>query len=79
MLSLFQFIPALLFGLLEKGGVPGMAILYNTAFTWVLGSSFFMMGILLNPLSSTKNPFLLNVVGLAMRYMGYTADMAPKK
>lgn len=30
MLSLFQFIPSLLFGLLEKGGVPGMGVLYNT-------------------------------------------------
>lgn len=79
MLSLFQFIPSLLFGLLEKGGVPGMAVLYNTAFTWVMGSAFFMMATLLNPLSITKNPFLLNVVGLSMKYMGYSTDMTPRK
>ena len=29
-ISILQFIPVLLFGLLEKGGVPGMAVLYNT-------------------------------------------------
>jgi hypothetical protein len=96
MLSLFQFVPSLLFGLMEKGGVPGMGILYNTgnpyhdfitscillasiAFTWVLGSAFFMQTLLLNPLASTKNPFLLNVVGLSMKYMGYTSDLAPRK
>jgi hypothetical protein len=30
MLSIIQFIPSVLFGLLEKAGVPGMAVLYNT-------------------------------------------------
>ena len=30
MLSLVQFVPSLLFGVLEKAGVPGMAVLYNT-------------------------------------------------
>jgi hypothetical protein len=30
MLSIIQFIPSLGFGLLEKAGVPGMAIAYNT-------------------------------------------------
>jgi len=30
MLSIIQFVPSLLFGLLEKGGVPGMGVLYNT-------------------------------------------------
>lgn len=78
MLSLFQFVPSLLFGLLEKGGVPGMGVLYNTAFTWVMGSAFFMQALLLNPVSSTKNPFLLNVVGLSMKYMGYSTDMKPR-
>ena len=35
MLSIIQFVPSLGFGLLEKGGVPGMGVLYNTVFTWV--------------------------------------------
>ena len=30
MLSLIQFIPSLLFGFMEKGGVPGMGVLYNS-------------------------------------------------
>ena len=30
MLSIIQFVPSLGFGLLEKAGVPGMAVLYNT-------------------------------------------------
>jgi hypothetical protein len=30
MVSLIQFVPSLGFGLLEKAGVPGMAVLYNT-------------------------------------------------
>jgi len=78
MLSIIQFVPSLLFGLLEKGGVPGMAVLYNTVFLWVMSSSVIMQVLLLNPLSSSKNPFLINVVGWAMRYMNYTPDMAPK-
>lgn len=44
-----------------------------------MGSAFFMQGLLLYPFAATKNPFLLNVVGLSMRYMGYTSDMIPKK
>ena len=32
MISLIQFIPSLTFGLLEKAGVPGMAVLYNTGY-----------------------------------------------
>ena len=78
MLSIIQFVPSLLFGLLEKGGVPGMGVLYNTVFLWVMSSSLIMQILLLNPLSSSKNPFLINVVGWAMRYMNYTPDMAPK-
>ena len=30
MLSIIQFIPSLLLGLLEKGGVPGLGVVYNT-------------------------------------------------
>ncbi len=78
MLSIIQFVPSLLFGLLEKAGVPGMAVLYNTVFLWVMSSALIMQVLLLNPLSSSKNPFLINVVGWAMRYMNYTPDMAPK-
>lgn len=37
MISLIQFVPSLTFGLLEKAGVPGMAVLYNTG----LGISFY--------------------------------------
>jgi hypothetical protein len=44
MLSVIQFVPSLLFGLLEKGGVPGLAIPYNT------GKCCHEM----NPLSSTS-------------------------
>jgi len=79
MLSIIQFLPSLGFGLLEKAGVPGMAVLYNTVFLWVMVSSVFMQILLLNPLASAKNPFIINVVGWAMRYMNYTPDMAPKK
>ena len=78
MLSIIQFIPSLGLGLLEKGGVPGLGVLYNTAFTWVIASSVFMQLLLINPVSSSKNPFLLNVVGWAMRYMNYSPEMRPK-
>ena len=30
MLSIIQFVPSLLLGLLEKGGVPGLGVVYNT-------------------------------------------------
>jgi hypothetical protein len=33
MISIVQFVPSLLFGLMEKAGVPGMAVLYNTGKT----------------------------------------------
>ena len=42
MLSIVQFVPSLLFGLMEKAGVPGMAVLYNTVFVWVMASSLLM-------------------------------------
>lgn len=77
MVSLIQFVPSILFGFLEKGGVPGMAVAYNTVFLWVLVSCLSMQAILLNPVSSSKNPMLINVVGWAMRYMNYTPDMKP--
>ena len=79
MLSIIQFIPSFGFGLLEKGGVPGMGVLYNFSFMWVMGSCFFMMATLLNPVSSSKNPVLINVVGLALRYMGYSPDPSLKR
>jgi len=79
MLSIIQFVPSFGFGLLEKGGVPGMGVLYNFAFTWVMGSCFFMMATLLNPISSSKNPVLVNVVGWALRYMGYSPDPSLKR
>ena len=78
MLSIIQFIPSLGLGLLEKGGVPGLGVLYNTTFTWIIASSVFMQLLLINPVSSSKNPFLLNVVGWAMRYMNYSPEMRPK-
>jgi len=77
MLSIIQFIPSLGFGLLEKGGVPGLAVLYNSVFTWVVASCTIMQFSLLNPISTAKNPFLVNVVGWAMRYMNYSKDMIP--
>jgi hypothetical protein len=77
MLSLVQFLPSLSFGFLEKAGVPGMGIAYNTVFTWEMISCLFMMYVLLNPLEA-KNPMHINVVGWAMRYMNYTPDMVPK-
>lgn len=77
MLSIIQFIPSLGFGLLEKGGVPGMGLAYNTVFLWVMASSVIMQLLLINPISATKNPFLVNVVGWAMRYMNYSPDMRP--
>ena len=79
MLSIIQFIPSFGLGLLEKSGVPGMAVLYNFAFTWVLGSCFFMQATLLNPVSSSKNPVLINVVGWALKYMGYAPDPTMKR
>lgn len=78
MLSIIQFIPSLGFGLLEKAGVPGMGVLYNTVFLWVMTSCVLMQLLLLNPLAETKNPFIINVVGWAMKYMNYTPDMVPK-
>ncbi len=69
MLSIIQFVPSLLFGLMEKAGVPGMAVLYNTVFLWVMSSSLIMQLLLLNPIAETKNPFIVNVVGWSMRYM----------
>ena len=41
-------------------------------------SSVVMQALLLNPVAATKNPFIINVVGWAMRYMNYSTDMAPK-
>eukprot|EP00607_Mallomonas_marina_P007199 CAMPEP_0182416274 /NCGR_PEP_ID=MMETSP1167-20130531/545_1 /TAXON_ID=2988 /ORGANISM="Mallomonas Sp, Strain CCMP3275" /LENGTH=237 /DNA_ID=CAMNT_0024588899 /DNA_START=43 /DNA_END=756 /DNA_ORIENTATION=+ len=78
MLALIQFVPSILFGFLEKAGVP-MAIPYNTVFMWVTFSAIFMQILLLNPLSSAKNPMLLNVVNWSMKYMGYSSDMAPRR
>jgi len=78
-ISLIQFLPSIGFGLLEKAGVPGMAVLYNTVFLWVIVSSVSMQLLLLNPISSSKNPLLINVVGWALKYMNYTPDMVPKK
>lgn len=78
MISLIQFVPSLTFGLLEKAGVPGMAVLYNTVFLWVMVSSVSMQLLLLNPLAASKNPLIVNVVGWAMKYMNYTPDMVPK-
>mmetsp|Transcript_24211 Transcript_24211/g.22014 ORF Transcript_24211/g.22014 Transcript_24211/m.22014 type:complete len:253 (+) Transcript_24211:78-836(+) len=77
-LSIIQFLPVLLFGLLEKAGVPGMAVPYNTLFIWVLVSAILMQGMILNPFSSIKNPFLINIVGWSLRYMNFTKDMYPK-
>ena len=77
MLSIIQFVPSLGFGLLEKAGVAGMGIWYNTVFLWVMSSALVMQLLLLNPISSTKNPFIVNVVGWAMRYMNYSSDMRP--
>jgi len=79
MLSIIQFVPSLGLGLLEKGGVPGLGVIYNTVFLWVMLSALFMQVSLLNPISSAKNPVLINVVGWAMRYMNYTKDMTPSK
>mmetsp|Transcript_31806 Transcript_31806/g.53664 ORF Transcript_31806/g.53664 Transcript_31806/m.53664 type:complete len:244 (+) Transcript_31806:65-796(+) len=78
MLSLIQFIPSLAFPFLEKAGVPGMGIGFNTVFMWVMISCLMMQSLLLVPLSQSKNPMHINVVGWAMRYMNYTPDMVPK-
>lgn len=74
MLSILQFPASVLFPIMEKAGVPGMAVLFNTVFLWVMTSSVFMQLLLINPVSSTKNPFVINIVGWAMRYMGYQPD-----
>jgi len=79
MLSIIQFVPSLGFGLLEKAGVPGLAVPYNTVFLWVITSAVFMQALLLNPLASAKNPFLVNIVGWSMKYMNYSPDMVPKR
>jgi len=77
MLSIIQFVPSLGLGLLEKAGVPGLGVVYNSVFLWVMVSSLFMQISLLNPLASAKNPVLINVVGWAMRYMNYSDSMKP--
>lgn len=41
MLSIIQFIPSLLFGFLDKAGVPGMAVLYNTGMYCLFRSCYF--------------------------------------
>eukprot|EP01038_Epipyxis_sp_PR26KG_P008081 gene8081-10948_t len=78
MISLIQFVPSLAFPLFEKAGVPGMAVLYNTVFLWVMFSSVSMQISLLNPIATARNPFVINVVRWAKRYMNYTKDMRPK-
>jgi hypothetical protein len=45
---------------------------------WVMVSAMVMQALLLNPFAATKNPFLLNVVGFALRYMNYSPSMVPK-
>ena len=52
---------------------------FFTVFMWVILSSVLMQALLLNPVGQARNPFIVNVVGWAMRYMNYTPDMAPKK
>lgn len=79
MLSITQFVPSLVFPFLEKAGVPGMAVLYNTVFLWVMTSSVFMQVLLLNPVASTKNPFVVNIVGWSLKYMGYQPDPSLKR
>jgi hypothetical protein len=79
MLSIVQFVPSLGLSLLEKAGVQGLGVFYNTAFLWVMISSLTMQALLLNPISASKNPFLLNIVGWSLKYMNYSPDMAPKK
>ena len=56
-----------------------MFTLFFTVFMWVILSSVLMQALLLNPVGQARNPFIVNVVGWAMRYMNYTPDMAPKK
>jgi hypothetical protein len=46
---------------------------------WVIASCVIMQALLLNPLAEAKNPFVINIVGWALRYMNYTPDMAPRK
>ena len=41
-------------------------------------SSVAMQLLLLNPITKVRNPFIVNVVGWAMKYMNYTPDMIPK-
>lgn len=79
MIGLFQFVPSLLFGFLEKAGVPGMAIAYNTVFLWTMVACLSMQFTLLNPLSASKNPLVVNVFGLALRYMNWTPELAKGK
>ena len=74
MLSVLQFPASVLFPIMEKAGVPGMAVPFNTVFMWIMTSSIFMQLLLLNPVTSTKNPFVINIVGWSLRYMGYQPD-----
>jgi Chloroplast import apparatus Tic20-like len=79
MLSIVQFVPSLIFPFLEKAGVPGMAVLFNSVFLWVMTSSVFMQLLLINPVSTTKNPFVINIVGWSLKYMGYSPDPSLKR
>jgi hypothetical protein len=46
--SLIQFIPSLGFGLLEKAGVPGMGVLYNTGFCFIFAFNDLLFVIYVN-------------------------------
>ena len=49
-----------------------------SVFLWVVTSCLLMQSVLINPLAQSRNPFQINVVGLAMRYMNYNSSMKPK-
>lgn len=79
MMSLIQFVPSFGLSLLEKGGVSGLAIPYNTAFLFVMINCVFMQLMLMNPINPYKNPYILNVMPWSLRFMNYKRTMVPKR
>lgn len=48
-------------------------------FLWTMVACLSMQFTLLNPLSASKNPLVVNVFGFALRYMNWTPELAKGK
>lgn len=78
-LSLLQVIPSLIFPFMERAGVPGMAVFYNTMFLFVILSCINMQSLLLLPFGNVKNPLILNTLSFTLSVMNYEASPLLKR